>query len=109
MSSRSATSGTMTTAPETTFGIGMSANRIVPRRTDKSATAPSCHHGRPQRSPLACVRPWQQRSEVSVRRIILAAILMGFTVGAHAANDTDKKPAGAGKGAAAGAVAGHEV
>jgi hypothetical protein len=44
-----------------------------------------------------------------VRRIILAAILMGFTVGAHAANDTDKKPAGAGKGAAAGAVAGHEV
>lgn len=44
-----------------------------------------------------------------MRRIILAAILIGFSVGAHAASDNDKKPAGAAKGAAAGAVAGHEV
>jgi uncharacterized protein YcfJ len=43
-----------------------------------------------------------------MRRIILAAMLIGFTVGAHAADD-NKKPAGATKGAAAGAVAGHEV
>jgi hypothetical protein len=43
-----------------------------------------------------------------MRRILLAAVIMGFTVGAHA-SDTDKKPAGAGKGAAVGAVAGHEV
>jgi hypothetical protein len=43
-----------------------------------------------------------------MRRIILAAILMGFTVGAHA-TDTDKKPAGTAKGAAVGAAAGHEV
>ncbi len=44
-----------------------------------------------------------------MRRFILAAILMGFTVGAHAASDSDKKPAGTAKGAAVGAVAGHEV
>jgi uncharacterized protein YcfJ len=44
-----------------------------------------------------------------MRRIILAAILVGFTVGAHAADDTDKKPAGTAKGAAVGALAGHEV
>jgi hypothetical protein len=43
-----------------------------------------------------------------MRRIILAAVFMAFTVGAHAADD-NKKPAGATKGAAAGAVAGHEV
>ena len=40
-----------------------------------------------------------------MRRIILAAILVGFTVGAHAADDTDKKPAGTAKGAAVGASA----
>jgi uncharacterized protein YcfJ len=44
-----------------------------------------------------------------MRRIILAAILMGFTVGAHAESDSDKKPAGTAKGAAVGAVAGHEI
>ncbi len=43
-----------------------------------------------------------------MRRIILAIMLVGFTVGAHAADD-NKKPAGAAKGAAVGAVAGHEV
>ncbi len=44
-----------------------------------------------------------------MRRILLAVLLLGFTVSAQAADDTDKKPAGAGKGAAVGAVAGHEV
>jgi uncharacterized protein YcfJ len=44
-----------------------------------------------------------------MRRILLAAVIMGFTVGAQAASDTDKKPAGTAKGAAVGAVAGHEV
>ncbi|WP_428530944.1 hypothetical protein [Rhodopila sp.] len=45
-----------------------------------------------------------------MRRIILAAMLVGFTVSAHAADDTsNKKPAGTAKGAAVGAVAGHEV
>jgi len=39
----------------------------------------------------------------------LAAILVAFSVGAHAASDSDKKPAGTAKGAAAGAVAGHEL
>jgi uncharacterized protein YcfJ len=48
--------------------------------------------------------------EISMRRIILAAMLVGFTVSAHAAaDDTSKKPAGTAKGAAVGAVAGHEV
>ena len=42
-----------------------------------------------------------------MRTFILAAALIGFTVaGAHA---EDKKPAGTAKGAAVGAVAGHEV
>ncbi|MGD0105159.1 MAG: hypothetical protein ABSC06_14115 [Rhodopila sp.] len=44
-----------------------------------------------------------------MRRIILAAMLVAFTVSAHAADDTDKKPAGTAKGAAVGALAGHEV
>lgn len=44
-----------------------------------------------------------------MRRIILAAMLIGFGVSAHAADDTDKKPAGATKGAAVGALAGHEM
>jgi hypothetical protein len=47
-----------------------------------------------------------------MRRIILAAMIAGFTVSAFAADDTstnDKKPAGTAKGAAVGAVAGHEV
>jgi uncharacterized protein YcfJ len=44
-----------------------------------------------------------------MRRIILAAMLVGFTVSAHAADDTNKKPAGTAKGAAVGAVAGHEM
>lgn len=42
-----------------------------------------------------------------MRTIILAAALLGFTVTAHA--DDQKKPAGTAKGAAVGAVAGHEV
>jgi outer membrane lipoprotein SlyB len=42
-----------------------------------------------------------------MRRIILAALLVGFTVSAHA--DDTKKPAGTTKGAAVGALAGHEV
>jgi outer membrane lipoprotein SlyB len=45
--------------------------------------------------------------EVSMRTIILAALLVGFTVSAHATDD--KKPAGGVKGAAVGAAAGHEV
>jgi len=44
-----------------------------------------------------------------MRRIILAAMLVGLTVSAHAADDTNKKPAGTAKGAAVGALAGHEV
>ena len=45
-----------------------------------------------------------------MRRIILAAMLVGFAVSAHAADDTSsKKPAGTTKGAAVGALAGHEV
>lgn len=43
-----------------------------------------------------------------MRRIILATMLLGFTVSAHA-DDTNKKPAGTAKGAAVGALAGHEV
>lgn len=42
-----------------------------------------------------------------MRRIILAALLVGFTVSAHA--DDTKKPAGTAKGAAVGALAGHEM
>jgi hypothetical protein len=42
-----------------------------------------------------------------MRKIILAVLLLGFTVSAHA--DDSKQPAGAAKGAAVGAVAGHEV
>ncbi len=41
-----------------------------------------------------------------MRRIVLAALLIGFTVAAHA---DDKKPAGGAKGAAGGAAAGHEM
>jgi outer membrane lipoprotein SlyB len=43
-----------------------------------------------------------------MRKLMLTAILIGFatTIAAHA---DDKKPAGAAKGAAVGAVAGHEV
>lgn len=43
-----------------------------------------------------------------MRKMILAAILVGFAVSAHAADD-NKKPAGTAKGAAVGAAAGHEV
>ncbi len=43
-----------------------------------------------------------------MRRIILAALLAGFTISAHA-DDSGKKPAGTAKGAAVGALAGHEV
>ncbi len=42
-----------------------------------------------------------------MRTFILAALLVGFTVSAQAADE--KKPAGGVKGAAVGAVAGHEV
>jgi outer membrane lipoprotein SlyB len=41
-----------------------------------------------------------------MRRILLAAAFLGFTVAAHA---DDQKPAGTAKGAAVGALAGHEV
>jgi outer membrane lipoprotein SlyB len=41
-----------------------------------------------------------------MRKIIAVALLLGFTVAAHA---DDSKPAGTAKGAAVGAVAGHEV
>ncbi|HEY0183638.1 MAG TPA: hypothetical protein VGC09_12600 [Rhodopila sp.] len=45
-----------------------------------------------------------------MRRVFLAAILLATTVGAHAADDPNgKKPAGTAKGAAVGALAGHEV
>ena len=44
-----------------------------------------------------------------MRLTILAALLVAFTVSAHAADSGDKKPAGTAKGAAVGAVAGHEV
>ncbi len=45
-----------------------------------------------------------------MRFFIIAAMLIGFAVSAaQAYADTDKKPAGAAKGAAVGAVAGHEV
>jgi hypothetical protein len=42
-----------------------------------------------------------------MRKIIVAVMLAGFTLSAHAADD--KKPAGTAKGAAVGALAGHEV
>lgn len=42
-----------------------------------------------------------------MRKVILAAMLVGFAVSAQAADD--KKPAGTAKGAAVGALAGHEV
>ena len=42
-----------------------------------------------------------------MRTMILAAALLGVTVAAHA--DDTKKPAGTAKGAAVGALAGHEV
>jgi hypothetical protein len=42
-----------------------------------------------------------------MRKIILAVILVGFSVSAYAADE--KKPAGGVKGAAVGAAAGHEV
>jgi len=42
-----------------------------------------------------------------MRHILLAGVIMCFAMAANAA-DNDK-PAGAGKGAAVGAVAGHEV
>jgi outer membrane lipoprotein SlyB len=42
-----------------------------------------------------------------MRKIILATVLLTFTVAAHAADE--KKPAGTAKGAAVGAAAGHEV
>jgi outer membrane lipoprotein SlyB len=41
-----------------------------------------------------------------MQKIILAAVLLSFTITAHA---EDKKPAGTAKGAAVGALAGHEV
>ena len=41
-----------------------------------------------------------------MRTIILATVLLSFTVSAHA---QDKKTAGAAKGAAVGAVVGHET
>jgi outer membrane lipoprotein SlyB len=41
-----------------------------------------------------------------MRRILMAAALMSFVVAAHA---DDSKPAGTAKGAAVGALAGHEV
>jgi len=44
-----------------------------------------------------------------MRRIILAALFLGATFAAQAADDTDKTPAGTAKGAAVGALAGHEV
>ena len=44
-----------------------------------------------------------------MRRIILATMLLGLAVSAHAADDSSKKPAGTAKGAAVGALAGHEV
>jgi hypothetical protein len=47
--------------------------------------------------------------EVSMRFFLLAAMFLGFTVSAYASDDTGKKPAGTAKGAAVGAVAGHEV
>ena len=46
-----------------------------------------------------------------MRRIILTAMLASFALSAQAADDTtnNKKPAGTAKGAAVGALAGHEV
>ncbi len=44
-----------------------------------------------------------------MRHIVLAALLTSFAISAHAADDSSKKPAGTAKGAAVGALAGHEV
>lgn len=41
-----------------------------------------------------------------MRKIILAAVLLGFTVSSYA---EDQKPAGTAKGAAVGGVIGHET
>jgi hypothetical protein len=46
-------------------------------------------------------------TEDLMRRILLATALLGFVASAHA--DDTKKPAGTAKGAAVGALAGHEV
>jgi outer membrane lipoprotein SlyB len=45
-----------------------------------------------------------------MRNLILALLLVSFAGTAYAADDTtDKKPAGAAKGAAVGGLAGHEI
>lgn len=44
-----------------------------------------------------------------MRKIMIAALALAFAGSAYAADDADKKPAGTAKGAAVGAVAGHEV
>lgn len=44
-----------------------------------------------------------------MRKIMIAALVLGFAASAQAAGDSDKKPAGAATGAAVGGLAGHEV
>jgi hypothetical protein len=52
------------------------------------------------------VAPPHRNWRVEMRNIILAALLFGFTVAAHA---DENKSSGTAKGAAAGAVVGHNV
>jgi hypothetical protein len=46
---------------------------------------------------------------MSMLKFLVAALVLSFAVSAHAADDSSKKPAGTAKGAAVGALAGHEV
>jgi hypothetical protein len=79
------------------------------RLLGKSATATDCDPGTAKHCLGDCVAV-DIIKEVSMRRIILAAMLAGFAVSAYAADDTsNKKPAGTAKGAAVGALAGHEM
>jgi hypothetical protein len=78
-------------------------------RLRKSAVAPICAPTRGKHSPALRVETHHHQPEISMRRIILATMFLGVAVAAHAADDKDKKPAGTAKGAAVGALAGHEV
>jgi hypothetical protein len=54
--------------------------------------------------------PQLNRRWIAMRKFMMAVLVLGVAATtAQAADETGKKPAGAAKGAAVGAVAGHEV
>ncbi len=60
-------------------------------------------------SGLSAFLPLNRRW-IAMRKLMMAVLVLGFAAtAAHAADETGKKPAGATKGAAVGALAGHEV